>query len=343
MKPRLSLILLGFLLAAAPLGRAQSLLTTLPVFTNAWDLAHIRVLDKDTNSLIVNANQLYLENLQGGGLAWVTNLESILGKTVYDFYAVAKADALHAEEQQCLATGLTIDKLIQLSPFGTPASWQHMNLSLLKDDQGRPYGFRWQFYPVPAPGQTYIPDATNVWQATQLFISDKDTNSIIINANSNYIASLQGKFPEIQSVTNLIGRDDYYFYPTADADKFRADDHQVMTTGIGYHAVEANQQIGGPVTYLDVTKTPLRDAQGNVFGVHLEFFALPQLSLQRVASGGAELFWPAEQSVYRVQESASVSGPWTNSMATPVISGGQFRAAVTPAGGNRFYRLIKNP
>lgn len=116
-----------------------------------------------------------------------------------------------------------------------------------------------------------------------------------------------------------------------------------MTTGIGYHAVEANQQIGGPVTYLDVTKTPLRDAQGKVFGVHLEFFALPQLSLQRVVSGGAELSWPAEQSVYRVQESASVSGPWTNSVATPVISGGQFRAAVTPAGGNRFYRLIKNP
>ena len=321
----------------------QSLLTTLPVFTNAWDLAHIRVLDKDTNSVIVNANQLYLEYLQGGGLAWVTNLESILGKTVYSYYTVAKADALLAEEQQCLATGLTYDSLIQLSPFGTPATWQHMNLSLLKDDQGRPYGFRRQFYSVPAPGQTSIPNPTNEWQATQLFISDKDTNSIIINANSNYIASLQGNFPEIQSVTNLIGRDDYYFYPTADADKFRADDHQVMTTGIGYHAVEANQQIGGSVTYLDVVKTPLRDAQGKVFGVHLEFFALPQLSLQRVAGGESELFWPAEQSVYHVQESASVNGPWTNSQVTPVISGGQFRVAVAPDGVRRFYRLLKNP
>ncbi len=131
--------------------------------------------------------------------------------------------------------------------------------------------------------------SASIWFFTEVLCSATILTRII-NANSNYIASLQGKFPEIQSVTNLIGRDDYYFYPTADADKFRADDHRVMTTGIGYHAVEANQQIGGPVTYLDVTKTPLRDAQGKVFGVHLEFFALPQLSLQRVVSGGGGAF-----------------------------------------------------
>ena len=97
------------------------------------------------------------------------------------------------------------------------------------------------------------------------------------------------------------------------------------------------------MTYLYVTKTPLRDFQGKVFGVHLEFFAVPELTLHRVAGGGAELSWPADQSVYHVQESAAANGPWTDSLATPVISGGQFRVAVTPVGGRRFYRLLKNP
>ena len=77
--------------------------------------------------------------------------------------------------------------------------------------------------------------------------------------------------------------------------------------------------------------------------MHLEFFTLAQLSLQRIADGDAELSWPSEQSVYRLQESASVNGPWTDSQVTPVISGGKFRVAVTPAEGGWFYRLFKNP
>ena len=319
----------------------QTLQTTLPVYTNVWDQAHIRVCDK-VDGLYANANELYLAYLRPS-FPWVTNLQSILGKSVYTFYDTAQGDDLLARENQVLADGVTAEYLYALQPFGQATSWAYMKKSALRDDQGRNYAVRTEFYEIPAPNQTVVPAATNDWQRTQLFVVDKDTNSVIINANSNYVASLQGNFPEIHSVTNLIGRDDYYFYAPAEADKFRADDHQVMTSGVGYHALEANQQIGGQMTYLYVTKTPLRDFQGKVFGVHLEFFAVPELTLHRVAGGGAELSWPADQSVYHVQESAAANGPWTDSLATPVISGGQFRVAVTPVGGRRFYRLLKNP
>jgi Immunoglobulin domain/PAS fold len=317
--------------------------TTLPVFTNTWDLGHVGVFDLSPDGIYLNANELYLTYLQAGGYSWATNLGSILGATPYYFYAQDDADSLLDRVQQCLDTGATFEELTQVAEYGLPPAWQYINLSPLRDGGGELHAVRVQFYQTPAPDQTVIPAPANEWEATQLFISDKDTNSVIINANGNYIASLQANFPEIRSLTNLIGRDDYYFYPPADADKFRADDHQVMSTGIGYHAVEANQQIGGTVTYLDVTKTPLRDAQGRIFGVHIEFFTLAQLSLQRVADGEAELSWPTEQSVYRLQESASVNGPWTDSQVTPVISGGKFRVAVTPAEGGWFYRLFKNP
>ena len=50
-----------------------------------------------------------------------------------------------------------------------------------------------------------IPTTTNAWEATRLHVVDKDTNSIIANANDLYLKAIQKDFPEILTLNDLIG------------------------------------------------------------------------------------------------------------------------------------------
>lgn len=316
--------------------------TTLPVFTKTWDLTHVRVLDKDTNSIMVNANSLYLLFLQSSGYVAATNVESILGRTVYYFYPEAQADVLLAEEQQCLATGQTRDELIQYNVFGSGATWQHMNLSPLRDNGGRIYALRRQFYAIPAPGQTTLPTPANEWQAAQFSVVDVDTNCAILNANDHYIAALQNDFPEILSFINLIGRDDTYFYAPDVAAKSLARYRAVMATGVADHSVETVSQPGGTVGHIDVTTSPLRNTAGVIIGARTVSYNVPELNLALAPGGSMRLSWPVDQAGFHVQESPAVNGPWSDTATAPSVSGSQ-HFLILPMGsdGSQFYRLIQ--
>jgi hypothetical protein len=89
-----------------------------------------------------------------------------------------------------------------------------------------------------------------------------------------------------------------------------------------------------------VSKTSLRDGAGTVFGVHVEFFDLPQLSIAP-AVGGLEISWPSAHNVYHLQQDAAAIGPWSPLDDLPTISGGMFRVVV-PSDIIMFYRLIKD-
>lgn len=319
---------------------AATLLTEIPPLTNPWDVAHLYIVDKDTSGAIANANDRYLQSLQAI-FPEITNLSKLVGKTDYDFYPMEQAEKFRADDAHVLATGLPFEAIEANQPIGGVLNYVYVSKTPLRDLQNQIYALRIQFYFIPAPNQTLIRAATNDWERTQLFQIDKDTNSVFLNANSNYIASLQANFPEIHSVTNLIGRDDTYFYVAEEAAKFKADDHQVMTTGVAYHSVEANQQLGGPVRYLYVSKNPLRDSKGIVFGIHLEFYYLPELSAGAAVGGGLELSWPTEQSVYHLQQADSLNGPWSPVDAPSKVAGGMFRVVVPSQAGAGFFRLLK--
>ena len=72
--------------------------------------------------------------------------------------------------------------------------------------------------------RTVIPPPANRWEAENVFIIDKDTNSVFLNANALYIASLTPSFPNIRRPEDLVGKTDYDFYPPADAAKYQADE-----------------------------------------------------------------------------------------------------------------------
>jgi len=86
---------------------------------------------------------------------------------------------------------------------------------------------------------------TNLWKQENLIIIDKDTTRVFINANDRFLATLQPTFPEIQTVADLVGKDDFYFYPTNLAEKYRADDQRVIQSGQPFETIEVNQPLAG--------------------------------------------------------------------------------------------------
>jgi branched-chain amino acid transport system substrate-binding protein len=118
---------------------------------------------------------------------------------------------------------------------------------------------------------------TNVWEATQLYEIIKDTKSVFIEANEPYIASIQGSFPEIQTSEDLVGKNDYDFYPPELALAFQTDDRRVMDSGEPLTQFEINRLQNGETRIIQAHKTPLLDSKGNVVGLRVAFAEIPEL------------------------------------------------------------------
>jgi len=86
----------------------------------------------------------------------------------------------------------------------------------------------------------------------------------------------EGRFVEVnkrmagiigQSQEELLGKTDYDLFPKAEADKYRRDDHRVMSQGIVLEDVEEQTLPDGRITYVQVLKAPVLDAAGAIVGV----------------------------------------------------------------------------
>jgi PAS domain S-box-containing protein len=91
----------------------------------------------------------------------------------------------------------------------------------------------------------------------------KDQDSRYLGCNPLF-ASDAGK----NSPDDLIGKLDYDMGWSAEADLYRADDRQVMASGIAkLHFEEPQSTPDGRTIYLSTSKVPLRDERGEVFGI----------------------------------------------------------------------------
>ncbi len=77
----------------------------------------------------------------------------------------------------------------------------------------------------------------------------------------------------------IVGKTDFDFFPTELAQKYQKDDRRVMETGQPYETVEEHQPPGGEKIYVQVVKTPLREA-GQIIGLQAIFWDITQ---QRMA------------------------------------------------------------
>lgn len=96
------------------------------------------------------------------------------------------------------------------------------------------------------------------------------------------------------SLEDVIGKTDFDFFPHALAEQYRRDDRRILESGQSYEAIEEHQPPGGETMYVQVVKTPLRDAEGRVIGIQGIFWDITQ---QR----------KAEQEIRRYNEELSLS------------------------------------
>ncbi len=89
----------------------------------------------------------------------------------------------------------------------------------------------------------------------------KDTQGRFVFANQKFCASL-GK-----SLDEVLGKNDWDFFPPHLAEKYHRDDLRVMSTRQVVDTIEANQTPQGDRIFVHVIKTPLYDAADNVVGI----------------------------------------------------------------------------
>ncbi len=88
----------------------------------------------------------------------------------------------------------------------------------------------------------------------------KDRESKYLSCNERYAVTV-GLRPD-----EILGKDDYDFYPRELADKYRDDDRSVMRSGSALDLVEKWASPGGE-TWVNTLKSPIRDEKGEVSGV----------------------------------------------------------------------------
>lgn len=92
----------------------------------------------------------------------------------------------------------------------------------------------------------------------------KDHNSIYIGCNANF-----AKAAGLSDPSQIAGKSDYDLaWTKEEAEAYLKDDLEVMETDAPkYHIIESQLQANGKQAWLDTTKIPLHDEQGNVIGL----------------------------------------------------------------------------
>ena len=98
-----------------------------------------------------------------------------------------------------------------------------------------------------------------------VYVLRKDLEGRFTFANQAFCALLGKPQDEI------VGKTDYDFYPPELAEKYRRDDVQVAQTGQLFECIEQNRK-DGETRYVQVMKSPVRNASGEVVGTQVIFW-----------------------------------------------------------------------
>lgn len=113
----------------------------------------------------------------------------------------------------------------------------------------------------------------------------KDVHGRFTFANQQFCRTLGRK------IEDLVGKTDFDFFPHELAAKYQHDDMTVMATGEPFSTVEEHQPPGREKIYVQVVKTPIRGADGQVLGLQGIFWDITQQRLadERIRKANALL------------------------------------------------------
>jgi PAS domain S-box-containing protein len=103
-------------------------------------------------------------------------------------------------------------------------------------------------------------------ESLPLNVFRKDLQGRFVSANQRFCETLGKPLEEI------LGKDDFAFFPAHQCMKYRRDDERVLLTGQTLEDVEAYFKPTGEKLFVQVLKAPVRDAQGKIVGVQGMFW-----------------------------------------------------------------------
>jgi sigma-B regulation protein RsbU (phosphoserine phosphatase) len=119
----------------------------------------------------------------------------------------------------------------------------------------------------------------------------KDLQERFTFANQHFCQTLG------RELKDIVGKTDFDFFPAEMAAKYQRDDRRVVETGRPLEAVEEHQPPGGGKIYVQVVKTPLRGAYGQIIGLQGIFWDITaqKRAEEQIRKANAELARSREQ------------------------------------------------
>jgi PAS domain S-box-containing protein len=159
-----------------------------------------------------------------------------------------------------------------------------------------------------------------------LSVLRKDRDGHYTFVNRRYL-DFSGK-----DASDIIGTTDFDVFPLELATKYRAGDEQVLATGELFEDVEAYRKPDGEVRYIQVLKTPVRDAEQRVIGTQVMFWDVTdkrraEESLGRSARELEQRNEALQESEQNLQRQTNILMSVLNSIAEGVVvadEGGRF-------------------
>ena len=195
--------------------------------------------------------------------------EDLQGKRLSEALPPERVALYHQHYNQCLQTGKTTVLEEQLS-LSDRETWWHLNIYPVRSASGEIYQLLVSATDITRQRQAEMA----LEKSTRVLQQVIDTMPAAIfwkNANSHYLGCNQA-FATIagrKTVAEMVGKCDYDMpWKKEESDWFVACDRRVMTTNRAeLNIIEPQLQADNRQAWLNTSKIPLHDANGNVFGI----------------------------------------------------------------------------
>jgi len=220
-----------------------------------------QIFVKDRQSRFVMLNRPALEGL---GLQ---SYEDAIGETDFDFFPPELARRYFDMEQELLRTGIPIvDKQVHVTRRGD--LWVDSTKTALFDAHGKVIGLLGinRLITEQKLAEEALAEERNQLRTLIEHIPDhiyiKDTASRFLLANKTVLKAMG-----LADQEAILGKTDYDFFAPEDADRFFAEEQEVIRTGQPILNNEVSARYPDKVHWGLTSKVPLRDRQGQIVGL----------------------------------------------------------------------------
>jgi two-component system, sensor histidine kinase and response regulator len=196
-----------------------------------------------------------------------------VGKTDFDFFAEEHAKPAYADEQELMRTGRpVVNKEEKETEADGRVRWVSTTKVPLRDPDGRIIGTMGISRDLTERlrAEESLRESEALYHSLVEYLPQnifrKDLDGRVTFGNQRYCATLG------RPLADILGKNDYDFFPPELAAKYRRDDAEVVRTGKSFETVEEHITGDGTKLYVQVVKTPVYGARGEIVGTQCIFW-----------------------------------------------------------------------